>query len=241
MSRLFLILPVFFVAAHAMGVPIGDCNGVSQCPEGFKKFTQRSNGAWCMKVIPGNMTWWEAERECRCTTKGAHLSGVETVDELHWVEQQGQNVLEKGNVQDGSIWIGAYRRKECLSGAESTNSLCHAEKLFQFTDQHTCGTTIFQDWADNQPKSTAGEDCATILVSIEASGANLEASGKPASKNCLQTTGPTPIMSTIGYLCGVKPVSEENNYGGGYGGGNGGYGFGGEMIVIGAAKPDKKH
>ena len=73
----------------------------------------------------------------------------------------------------------------------------------------------------------------------------MDASGKTVAKNCLQTTGTTPIMTSVGYVCGVKPAYPGNDYGGGYntgyGGGDGGYGFGGgEMVVIGAGKPEKK-
>ncbi|EFP03941.1 CRE-CLEC-197 protein [Caenorhabditis remanei] len=242
MIRSILILSVVFVAIQAMMAP---CIDKPVCPDGWKKFEDRTNGQWCMKVFPGNMTWWEAERECRCTTKGAHLSGIESSSEKQWVEGQGQEVLDKIQDKNGAIWIGAYRRKECPSGATSSDVNCHAEKLFQFTDQHTCKTFIFQNWADNQPTNNAGDDCGAILVSTESSGDNVDASGKTVAKNCLQTTGTTPIMTSVGYVCGVKPAYPGNDYGGGYntgyGGGDGGYGFGGgEMVVIGAGKPEKK-
>uniref|UniRef100_A0A1I7T090 C-type lectin domain-containing protein n=1 Tax=Caenorhabditis tropicalis TaxID=1561998 RepID=A0A1I7T090_9PELO len=241
MTRQLLILAVFFVAVQSMGVPTGDCNEVPQCPHGFDKFSTRSNGPWCMKVIPGNMTWWEAERECRCTTRGGHLSGIETSTEKRWVEQRGQELLDAKKILNGAIWIGAYRRKECPSGSQSSNSVCHDESLFQFTDQHTCKTFIFQNWASSQPTNNAGDDCAAILVSTESSGANMEASGKTTAKNCLQTTGSTPMLP-VGYVCGVKPTQPDHSYGNGnsgYGSGYGG-GNGGQVFIIGAGKPGGK-
>ncbi|CAP21850.1 Protein CBR-CLEC-197 [Caenorhabditis briggsae] len=238
MIRNILLLSVALVAVSAMFRPVQNCNN-EQCPPGYHKFTSRSNGPWCVKVFTGNMTWWEAERECRCTTKGAHLSGIENMEELRWLEQEAQSKLED-TVKNGAIWIGAYRRKECPSGQESTNSLCQEEKLFQFTDQNTCKTTIFQNWETNQPTNKDGDDCGVILISTEESGANSDVSGKTAAKYCLETIGSSPIMSAAGFICGVKPTPGGNNYGGGnsgYGGGNGGYGGGNDMIMIGAARP----
>lgn len=138
------------------------------------------------------------------------------------------SILDDKNIKNGAVWLGAYRRKECPSGKVSSDSICHDEKTFQFTDQHTCKTLIFQDWAANQPTNNAGDDCAVLLASTEASGSNSEASGKAAVKNCLHVQGTTPILSSVGFVCGVKAAQEGGNYGG-YGGG--------DFMVIGAAKP----
>ncbi|CAI2352128.1 unnamed protein product [Caenorhabditis sp. 36 PRJEB53466] len=236
MIRSILVLAALLAFVDAMMVPISnECGPELKCPSGYKLF-KRKSGGWCIKFFLGNMTWWEAERECRCTTNGAHLSGIESLEEKRWVEEVAQEAQDAAKINNGAVWIGAYRRKDCPSGQESTwskNELCSDEKLFQFTDHHTCGTTIFQSWSDGQPTNAVGDDCAVILSSIDASGASSEASGKTANKNCLSVNGTVSILNSIAYICGVPPVQS-----GGYGGGNP-YG-GDEIIVVGAGKPQKK-
>lgn len=157
---------------------------------------------------------------------------------LSWtLSENAQALLDKQGIKNGAIWIGAYRRKDCPSGNEtlwSKNALCSDEKMFQFTDRHTCGTLIFQDW---NPTSASGDDCGVMTVSTENDGANADKSGKAADKNCLQVQGSSPILNSVGFLCGVKPVQN----GGSYSGGSNGYGGGDDIIVIGAGKPEKKH
>uniref|UniRef100_A0A8R1DHD6 C-type lectin domain-containing protein n=1 Tax=Caenorhabditis japonica TaxID=281687 RepID=A0A8R1DHD6_CAEJA len=222
MIRTVLIFAAIALATvSSMGLPSQDCGGELKCPQGYKLFQQRKNGPWCMKVFPGKVTWWEAERQCRCSTKNAHLSGVESLSEKKFVEEKSQDILDNISIKTGSVWIGAYRRQECVEKT-SKNEKCSDEKLFQFTDHQTCGTFIWQNWASGQPNKADSQQCAAILVSTQESGVNADNSGLPLSKDCLR-------VSSVGFVCGVAPIeSGGSNYGGG------------EIMVIGAGKPEPK-
>uniref|UniRef100_A0A8R1DM07 C-type lectin domain-containing protein n=1 Tax=Caenorhabditis japonica TaxID=281687 RepID=A0A8R1DM07_CAEJA len=245
MARLQCFLYSVFLVSTVLsfGVPIGgdDCEeeGQLKCPPGYKLFERENQRAWCMKYFPGNVTFFEAERTCRCQGGGS-LSGIENTNELNWILKQSEIAFSDVDADNGGVWLGAYRRTDCHGPVANwiNKTECNKANQFQWTDRHTLKKEdIWARWMEGAPHNNVigkhSENCVHLQVSLEAIGTpNRKLSGTFDNKVCTDL-GTESTFITRGFVCGRPPKGGSGN-GGGYSGG------GSDFVVIGAGAPEKK-
>ncbi|CAB05156.2 C-type lectin domain-containing protein [Caenorhabditis elegans] len=239
MRFLYISAVALVISVAAIGNPFGGddkCEeGKPTCPPGYKFQEREGKRGWCLKYFPGNTTFEEAEKICRCQG-GASLSGIENMKELTWVIVQAKASFAEEGIQTGGIWVGAYRRKACWDKKNLNKTECSKELQYQWTDRNTVGNLMWKKrWTAGAPHdNTVGdhhEYCVQLQVTVDPALANKNLTGFFDNRVCVNPAAENQFPSE-GFLCGRPPKYT--------GGGNGGYGGGGGLVIIGAGKPTKK-
>ncbi|CAI2352129.1 unnamed protein product [Caenorhabditis sp. 36 PRJEB53466] len=241
MAKLLLLLSATFLTVTATENPFGsdDCQeGEPKCPPGYKFFERADDRAWCLKYFAGNYTFFEAEQVCRCQG-GATLSGVDNTNELLWIEDQATQSFEQLGIKNGGVWVGAYRRHDCMGPVEKWINKTECSKVYQFqwTDRNTVKTYMWEKmWMEGSPHNNIvgnhSENCVQLQISLEEQGtANRKLHGTFDNRICVHRNE-SSTFHTEGFVCGRPPKYP--------GGGHGYSGGDGQILIIGAGKPTKK-
>ncbi|CAB3409816.1 unnamed protein product [Caenorhabditis bovis] len=211
-----VLLSGVFQVSNAHGrPPIEECEetGDPKCPPGYTMFNRENSARpWCMKVFDGKVTFKDAERICRCQG-GATLSGVNDDNEYNWVLDETKHIFSQKGIENGGIWLGAYRRQSCLGlkSAWKPSANCAKENIFLFTDRSTYSDFLFDKWLPGIDLGSNYEKCVQLLIST----ADSELSGKINDKTCsLIDVDPSgdSITYTHGFVCGRPAVYPSDIY-----------------------------
>ncbi|CAI5445711.1 unnamed protein product [Caenorhabditis angaria] len=180
----------------------------SKCSAGWRMMS-RNKGKWCMKVFGGTLNVWDAHNECN--KQGASLSGVENEQERDFIHAQGVHILRSlnKNIQQGSVWIGAKRRNQCLGdNKNAAGCVPWAPNAFEWTDGFTSGKNMFR-FRPGQPDYLQNAQEFIYMHIVDKPFGIGSAGATPGSLDDINgsiTSSSQNLQFVRGYVCG-KPAS----------------------------------
>ncbi|PIC31275.1 hypothetical protein B9Z55_012028 [Caenorhabditis nigoni] len=249
MKLLLISTVVLFASVSAIGNLYNGGGGkqCTECPPGYDFYSRKFDRGWCMKVqfnfvvsirnyflqfFPGNVTFFEAEKVCRCQG-GATLSGIENTKELKKLSRKINEYFDENGIKSGGIWVGAYRRKDCRVPKSENKPECTKEFQYQWTDRSTIEREMWTNhWTEGAPHNNVVGNHSEFCVQLQVTDPTKTALNEHFDNRiCVHRDG-SSAFETEGFICGRPPKCK--------GGNNGGYSGGDGVIVIGAARPTQK-